>query len=219
SRRRLVLLADPHRGTADLDRGHFVTTDPPEHDLARAGLGIEVPPTLPRNERDRKGPILGADVQDRGPVRFADQTVHLLILLYEPVALALVRRFVAARRELLSGPEGLLERVLDQQHGSHDCGYPDLTSGTRTRARHIRSSRHHPFLHFRLWSGSESAVATAVASTESAAVESATEPSPAGAASEATAVEPAETGRATDGLAPGRASTIESAEGARATSG
>src|SRR5207247_8575162 len=111
SRRRLVLLADPHRGTADLDRGPFVTTDPPEHDLARAGLGIEVPPTLPRNERDRKGPILGADVQDRGPVRFADQTVHLLILLYEPVALALVRRFVAARRELLSRPQRPLERV------------------------------------------------------------------------------------------------------------
>src|SRR5207245_4186636 len=35
----------------------------------------------------------------------ADQTVHLLILLHEPVALALVRRFVAARRELLSGAE------------------------------------------------------------------------------------------------------------------
>src|SRR5439155_26475627 len=54
-------------------------------------------------------------------------------------------------------------------------------------------------------------------STEPAAVESATEPSAAGAASEATTAEPAEAGRATHGLAPGRASTIESAEGARAT--
>src|SRR5207245_6406941 len=182
----------------------------------RAGLCIEGASALPRNERVRKGPILGADVQDRGPVRFADQTVHLLILLYEPVALALVRRFVAARRELLSGAEGRLERVLiaildgleqglrrvtrgrerlrfrcvgdtrrrvnDQQHGSHDCGYPDLTSGTRGRARHIRWSRHHPFLHFRLWCGCESAVATAVALTESAVVDSATAPAAAAAA-------------------------------------
>src|SRR5207253_7469914 len=77
---------------------------------------------------------------------------------------------------------------------------------------------------FRLWSGSESAVATAVASTEPAAVEppaeappveSATEPSAAGAASEAATVEPAEARRTAHGLAPGRASAIESAEGAR----
>src|SRR2546426_2065596 len=106
--------------------------------------------------------------------------------------------------------------------------------GSRPDIGHEKARASHPsestssVSPFRLWSGSESAVATAVASTEPAAVESATEPaavesatepSPAGAASEATTVEPAEAGRATHGLAPGRASTIESAEGTRATSG
>src|SRR2546426_1015076 len=110
--RRPVLLVGLHGGAADLDRGNLVRTNPPEHDLPRAGLGIEVPPTLSRNERNRKGPVLGADVQYRGPVRFADQTVHLLILLHEPLALALVRRFVAARREVLSGAEDRLDRAL-----------------------------------------------------------------------------------------------------------
>src|SRR5207244_10223847 len=41
-------------------------------------------------------------------------------------------------------------RVAEHQHGSHDCGDPGPTSGTRRRACYIRRSRHHPFLHFRL---------------------------------------------------------------------
>ena len=93
-----VAVLDGERGVAGL--WHAATLD-----LLGAGLRIEAPIALPRDERDREWPVLGSDGENCGSVGFPDQAMHLLILPDELLAVKLVLARVTAADEILSCSE------------------------------------------------------------------------------------------------------------------
>src|SRR5579863_3006298 len=81
--------------------GELVSPDPAEQDLLFSRVGIVEPCTLPVRQRNRKGPILSADVKQR-TIRLLDETVHLLIFLNESLTSSPVFNGIARRNDLPS---------------------------------------------------------------------------------------------------------------------
>jgi hypothetical protein len=80
-------------------------------DLLRPGLRVEGPDALPGDEPKGKGPVLRADVED-GPAALRNETVHLAVLLDEPLAVELVLLVVSRRQDLSSDSQDLRESLL-----------------------------------------------------------------------------------------------------------
>src|SRR5882762_11483941 len=80
---------------AHLDRRGLVFSDSAELDFLHPRLGIEVPCAILGHQRDGEGPVFWADVQYRASIGLSDQSVHLLILWPELLALESVLHFVA----------------------------------------------------------------------------------------------------------------------------
>src|SRR5246127_3117446 len=92
-----------------LNCGVLVLSDSAEEDLLLAAIGIEIPFTVLGNQGNREGPVFSADIEDCASVRFADQTVHLLVFLAELFAFELVLLLVARGSDFLSGSENGLQ--------------------------------------------------------------------------------------------------------------
>src|SRR5260370_9930854 len=96
-----------------LNRGGLVFSNSAEQDLLFAAIRIEIPCTVLGNQRDREGPVLRTDVQNRTSVGYLDQTVHLLIFLAELLPFEVVFLFVARGSDFLSRSEdGFQSRLI-----------------------------------------------------------------------------------------------------------
>jgi hypothetical protein len=83
------------------------------------------PPVL-RGQWNREWPVFCANVKGHSPVRFSDEPVHLLVLLYESLAITLVFLLVARGGQLLApshdARDGLFIMGLDcYEHGTTCC--------------------------------------------------------------------------------------------------
>jgi len=72
----------------------FIVTYSAEGDFLRAGIRIEAPNTVLRNEGDRERPVLSADVQRYRSVGVSTQAVHLLVFLNEQLSVDLILGFI-----------------------------------------------------------------------------------------------------------------------------
>ena len=91
-----------HEFLANPDGRYFIPANSPVQNFLLARLGVEIPRIAFVDERYGRGPILCANVQDSGSIRFLHQTVHFLISLYEIRAALGVLGFVSRRNDLLS---------------------------------------------------------------------------------------------------------------------
>ncbi len=97
----VLLLLRRHEFLANANRRQFIPPDSPEQNLLFARLRIEIPGVAYLDERDRRGPILRADVQGGGSIRLRHQPMHFQIPLDEVGAALRVLRFVARRDDTL----------------------------------------------------------------------------------------------------------------------
>jgi len=109
--RGVVFLLRRHELLANANGGYFIPAYSPVQNFLLAHLGVEIPRITLVHERYGRGPILRADIQDSGSIRFFHQTVHLLISPHEISAAFGVLGFVSRRDDLLSiGSEDIEHR-------------------------------------------------------------------------------------------------------------
>ena len=97
-----VCLLRRHEVLADAEGRGLVLPNPPVQDLLLTRLGVEEPCSPLLDERNGRRPVLRADVEGGGSIRFFHQTVHFLIFLYESSAAVGVFSFVSRRDDSLS---------------------------------------------------------------------------------------------------------------------
>ena len=89
-----------HQFTANLDCGQFVFANSAIENFLLPGRSVEIPGVALVNQRDRRGPIFGADVESGGAVGLRDQTMHLAVFVHELIPVVLVFRVVARRNKV-----------------------------------------------------------------------------------------------------------------------
>src|SRR5208282_3461415 len=87
---------------ANADSREFITSNAPVENFFFSGLGAEVPYLALLHQWNRRRPVMRADIQNRGTVRFFHQTMHLLIALNEVGAALRVFGFVSRGDDLLA---------------------------------------------------------------------------------------------------------------------
>src|SRR5579864_2879414 len=93
-----VCVALDHRSDEFLTHfncGSLVLSDSAYQDLLLAADRVEVPSAVLGDQRDRKGPVFCANIEDRSSVALANQAVHLLIFLGKLLAFQFVVVIVA----------------------------------------------------------------------------------------------------------------------------
>src|SRR5271170_2788356 len=90
---RIVLILSVDYGAQGVHRGHFVLADAAVHDFTPPKKAIEIKSPVALDDRDRQGPVFGADIESSFVIRLFYQPVHLLVFLGELIVLgiALVR--------------------------------------------------------------------------------------------------------------------------------
>ncbi len=97
----VVFLFRRHQLLANANGRHFIPANSPVQNFFLACLGVEIPRIAFVHERYGRGPILRADIQGSGSIRFFHQTVHFLIFLHEVSAALGVLGFVSRGDDLL----------------------------------------------------------------------------------------------------------------------
>src|SRR5260370_33364766 len=84
---------------ASRNRREFIVTNSAEGDFLSAGIRIEAPGAVCRNQRYREWPVLGADIKGHRSVGLATQAMHLLVFLDEHFAVELILPSITRARD------------------------------------------------------------------------------------------------------------------------
>src|SRR5689334_24456978 len=106
-----MLLFGGEEFVANSNRREFVFADSPEQDLLQTSIRVEVPGTVFLDKRDRKGPVLAADVEGHRSVGFSTQAVHLLVFLDEQFPVGLILGCVTTGGELRRSAQDVFDRL------------------------------------------------------------------------------------------------------------
>jgi hypothetical protein len=77
----LGLLLSLNQSEASLNCGRLIFSDSAKQDLRYACISIEIPFPSFRHKWNRERPILCADEQERGSIRFPHQAMHFIIFM------------------------------------------------------------------------------------------------------------------------------------------
>src|SRR4029077_12784702 len=99
-------------GAGGVDRRELILADAAGKQFLHACLGVEVRARAVLYERERKRPVLRADVKHRGAVGLAHQAMHFVELARELLALTALLGRSDARDELVVRVEDPRERSL-----------------------------------------------------------------------------------------------------------
>src|ERR1700693_3612218 len=117
----------------------FIVTYSAEGDFLRAGIRIEAPNTVLRNEGDRERPVLSADVQRYRSVGVATQAVHLLVFLNEQLSVDFILGFITGRGQFGRPAQDVFDRLLIVALHSLEKGLTCLRGRLERRLRRLLS--------------------------------------------------------------------------------
>ena len=136
------LVLRPGQRPDHVDRERLVRSDAPEQDLSLAGLRVERPAAVLRDDRNRERPVLGPDIED-APAGLLRQPVHLAVLGEEPPPIEIVLRGVAGGEDPLIASEDLRERCFVLRlDGSEERLHRRVHGGEGAQADVVRVGRH-----------------------------------------------------------------------------